>query len=217
MPSPVRVFVQARMSSRRFPGKVLVPLAGRPVVDRLLDAVCDVVPSDRVMVLTSDDPTDTPLCRHVEARGVASFRGALDDVFGRFRAALRKAPCERFVRLSADSPLLPAALLRRMLDETPVAADLVTNVKPRTFPKGWSVEVVRSAAFEAIDPALLTADDREHVTTFFYAHPDRYRIVNVSSADPAIASESFAVDTPDDLARLERLVAGGHVPSVAFA
>ena len=212
-----RIFIQARMSSQRFPGKVLTALARQPILQRLLDTVTAVVPASLVAVLTSTQPEDEAVAEFAERLGVTAFRGPLVDVFDRFRRALAQMPCERFVRLSADSPLLPAPLLQRMLETPSEGVDLVTNVQPRTFPKGWSVEVIRSAAFEAIDPAQLSDHDREHVTAFFYANPSRFTICNVESGDLQQAALSLAVDSPDDLARIERLFQEGRVPAVTFA
>jgi spore coat polysaccharide biosynthesis protein SpsF len=212
-----RVFIQARMSSRRFPGKVLTPLSGRPVLQRLVDAVTEVVPRTDVAILTSTDPSDEAIAAFAGSLDVAVVRGPLDDVFGRFRVALAQLACDRFVRLSADSPVLPPVLLERMLGVTADGADLVTNVFPRTFPRGWSVEVVNAATFAATDPGLLTAHDREHVTPYFYASPGRFTIRNVASANPDDASLSLAVDSPEDLARIERMVDRGELPPVTFA
>ncbi len=212
-----RIFIQARMSSRRFPGKVLVPFSGRPILQRVLDAVLSVVPAASVAILTSTDESDAKIAEFAEGLDVPVCRGPLDDVFARFRRALEQMPCDRFVRLSADSPLLPPSLLQRMLDTPAEGADIVTNVHPRTFPKGWSVEVVKAEAFELIDMAGLSEHDREHVTTCFYAHPDRFAIRNVSAGDARYADMSLAVDSPEDLARIEQMFERGDVPLVTFA
>jgi spore coat polysaccharide biosynthesis protein SpsF len=212
-----RIFIQARMSSRRFPGKVLTPLSGRPVLQRLVDAVTEIVPRAEVAILTSTDPSDTAIEAFAAPLGVAVVRGPLDDVFERFRVALAQLPCDRFVRLSADSPVLPAMLLDRMLSVPADGADIVTNVFPRTFPKGWSVEVVNAATFAAIEPRLLSPHDREHVTPYFYASPGRFTIRNVASANPRDADLSLAVDSPEDLARIETIVQRGALPPVTFA
>lgn len=212
-----RIFIQARMSSRRFPGKVLAPLSGRPILQRLLDRVTAVVSASSVAILTSTDPSDDAIAAAADRLGVSAFRGPLEDVFDRFRLALAQMPCERFVRLSADSPLLPPELLQRMLDTLADGADVVTNVHPRTFPKGWSVEVVNSAAFEAIAPSTLSERDREHVTTYFYARSDHFVIRNVCAGDPRYAGLSFAIDSPEDLVRIEQIFERGDVPPVTFA
>jgi spore coat polysaccharide biosynthesis protein SpsF len=82
-------------------------------------------------------------------------------------------------------------------------ADLVTNVQVRTFPKGHSVELIKSDTFERIDSLRLSAEEKEHVTRFYYNHPTEFRIINLSSENPSLAEVNYAVDTVDDFHRLE--------------
>lgn len=202
-----RAFIQARMSSRRFPGKVLAPLRGRPLIALLVSRVARAVPHERITVLTSYEPADDPLAAYLRQQGLSVFRGPLEDVFSRFRSCLAVAPCEWFFRVCADSPLLDGALLETLASHARRSdVDLVTNVYPRTFPRGQSVEMLRASTFAAIDPAGLNAHQREHVTTFYYENPQRFRILNVESGDPSLAAESLAVDTAEDLLRLEALL-----------
>jgi len=83
--------------------------------------------------------------------------------------------------------------------------DVVTNVFPRSFPPGQSVEVLRASAFSAACASMTRADEREHVTLHFYEHPERYRIVNFA-AEVACAGVRLCVDTADDLDVIETLV-----------
>lgn len=194
------------MSSRRFPGKVLAPFRGKPLVVHVVAAVRAVQGIRRVVVATSTEPSDDPLAAYLDAQGVPVFRGPLDDVFARFRAYAESNDCEWILRVSADSPLLDPAVLQRLLDHSELErSDLVTTICPRTFPRGQNGELIRASTLLAIDPSELTAEDHEHVTPFFYRHPERFRIVNVGSTDPAPAALSFVVDTVEDLARLEEL------------
>jgi spore coat polysaccharide biosynthesis protein SpsF (cytidylyltransferase family) len=194
------------MSSRRFPGKVLAPFRGRPLVRHVLDAVerafAGTMPAT---VVTSVDPTDDPLASYLESEGIDVFRGDLENVFGRFRACLLTRPCDWVLRINADSPLMSATVLRRVAERGESGCDVVTTTRPRTFPVGQNAELIRAALFADVDDAELTDEDREHVTGFFYRQPDRFRTVNVSCADPARAALPLAVDTVDDLHRLEAL------------
>lgn len=203
----VRIFVQARMSSARFPGKVLAPLAGDPIIAHVVRRLATVVPIERITVATSTEASDEPLALYAASLGVSVFRGPLDDVFERFRLCLRQHPCDWFLRICGDSPLLDVHVLRHViaLFET-VDADLITNAHIRTFPVGQGVEALKSATFAAIDSQRLDAFDREHVTRFYYSHPDEFRIVNVAHDQPEMAGTSVAVDTFDDLRRLEQLM-----------
>lgn len=201
----LRAFIQARMSSKRFPGKVLAPLTGTPLLGHVVERVSRVVPRDRIVIATSSHTADDPIVGYAGMLGVAAVRGPLTDVFARFRACLAEHPCEWFVRVCADSPLVDPALLARM---TALAgssdADLITNVQRRTFPKGQSLELLRAVTFLAVDPGTLDDGEREHLTRYFYARPERFRIVNIErEGPPATEAEHVVVDTLEDLRRLE--------------
>ncbi|MGZ3438378.1 MAG: cytidylyltransferase domain-containing protein [Polyangia bacterium] len=199
----VRAFIQARMSSRRFPGKVLAPFRGEPIVRHVLRALERALPDVPRVVVTSVEPSDDPLAAYLKELGADCFRGPLDDVQGRFRAALKAHPCDWVLRICADSPLLDAEILRRVVAARRDDLDLVTTTEPRTFPKGQNAELIRTRSFLEIDDAELDAADREHVTSFLHRRRDRFRLLNVTNDGPSRAAESVAVDTVEDLARLE--------------
>jgi spore coat polysaccharide biosynthesis protein SpsF (cytidylyltransferase family) len=201
--SEIHVFIQARMSSRRFPGKVLAPFRGKPIVWHVIDRVTRALPDLPRMVVTSTDSSDDPLAAYLAHIGTPCFRGPLDDVFERFRAAAREHGARAILRICADSPLLDERMLRAVAAAHDDAVDLVTTTAPRTFPKGNNAELINGATFAAIDASELDADDREHVTRFLHRNPSRFRIRNVESGDPSLAEQNCAVDTIEDLQRLE--------------
>ena len=205
-PAAIRAFVQARMSSHRFPGKVLAPFRGQPLIRQVVAAVQRGLPSVPVTVLTSEEASDDPLAAYLGQAGIAVFRGPLDDVFGRFRRCAAVQPCGWFMRVSADSPLLDGRVLRTLVERSQDGRwDVVTTIFPRTFPSGQNADLVRTQALMAVDAETLSPDEREHVTPFFYRHPDPFRILNVESGDPRLADVHLAVDTIEDLKRLEQL------------
>lgn len=215
--TPIRIFVQARMSSRRFPGKVLAPLAGRPLIAHVLERCGRAFGPQGVVLATSVDASDDPLAAFAAREGQALFRGDLDNVARRFQQCLAAHPCEWFVRISGDSPLIDPELIVAVAARREPQYDLVTNVHPRTFPPGQSVEVVRAACYAAIDTAAWTAEEREHVTLALYRSPQEYRVRNVGSREAGAARRSLAVDTREDLHAVEALIASGNVPSFAAA
>jgi spore coat polysaccharide biosynthesis protein SpsF len=203
-------FVQARMSSRRFPGKVLAPFRGEPIISRIVRTISDALPGVPVIVVTSDEVSDHPLAAYLAAIGVSCFRGPLDDVFGRFCGCLEQNPCDWIVRVCADSPLLGSHILRAVVEPIHRAAgsldvDLITTTAPRTFPKGQNAEVINATTLRKAKAEDMTPEDREHVTRYFHRHADRFRLLNIESGNPELASLSFAVDTIEDLRRLEEL------------
>ncbi len=194
------------MSSRRFPGKVLAPFRGLPLIQHVLAAVRRAVPSIPIVVTTSRESSDDPLVSYLRTSGNTVFRGPLDNVFERFRMCVSEHPCDWILRLSADSPLLDTRLLEAVvyhMDKT--SCDLVTTIFPRTFPRGSNAELIRVNTLIKIDPGELSAADQEHVTPVYYRNPDQYRIVNIESGNPQLAELSLAVDTIEDLHRLEQL------------
>jgi spore coat polysaccharide biosynthesis protein SpsF len=199
-----RIFIQARMSSTRFPGKMLAPFRGTPLIAQVLARFQDAGLGSQVVVLTSLDRTDDPLADFVANRcAVPVFRGELGNVLGRFQAALLEYPCEWFVRISGDSPLIDASLVRAMIGWSSREHDVVSNVVHRTFPPGQSVECIRSDAFSALCPRDLTPDQREHVTKVFYDRPCDWRTRSVICADPKWASARMVIDTLADLHAME--------------
>jgi spore coat polysaccharide biosynthesis protein SpsF len=192
------------MSSQRFPGKVLAPFRGEPLIRRIVQALQTLGDSVPLTVLTSRETSDDPLVAYLQSLQIDCFRGPLEDVAGRFVFALQTRPCDWFIRLCADSPFPNIPLMRKMLQRTTSqSADLLTNTFPRSFAKGRSVEIVRTEAFFNIPWESATEADREHVTRYFYQQADAFRIENFPRPPEEPFHEDAAIDTLEDLQRLE--------------
>jgi spore coat polysaccharide biosynthesis protein SpsF len=194
------------MGSARLPGKVLRPIAGKPIVEYLLERLERAGRLDRIIVATSVEPADDGIAELCSARGTPCHRGDEADVAGRFVDAAAAHGLDAVVRVSADSPLLDQALVDRAVVLYDDGVDLVTNVAPRTFPPGESVEVVRVEALRRARAEMTEQEDLEHVTRYLYARPERFRIRNFAAAR-AYPPLHLAVDTVEDLARVEAIVA----------
>lgn len=193
------------MSSERFPGKVLAPFRGRPLLAHVTERVAGALPLKLLVLATSAEASDDPLaCYAGKALGLRVFRGPLEDVVRRFQLCLAANPCEWFFRVCADGPLYDPGILKRMLALAGrTDLDLVTNVFPRSFPRGQSAEMIRAKTFSALKPEGLTLEQREHATKVFYDRPARFRILNIDSGRPELSGQRLTVDSPQDLLRLE--------------
>lgn len=199
-------FIQARMSSQRLPGKVLAEVEGKALLVYLIERLRRCSRVRDIAVVTSTAPEDAAVAVCGERNGVKSYRGSLDDVLGRFLAAAEAFCVDSFVRINGDSPLLVPDLVDRGIEEFEAEKyDLVTNAFPRSYPKGQSVEVVSVEALKSVASQTSGLQDREHVTRFFYNHPDRFRVRNFAN-DADLSSIQMSVDTPDDLAAFKNLV-----------
>jgi spore coat polysaccharide biosynthesis protein SpsF (cytidylyltransferase family) len=197
------VGVQARMSSRRLPGKVLLPIAGKPMLGYLLDRLERCPGAPPVVVVTSGGADDDPVAAFCSRRRVDCFRGDLENVASRFAAVAEQRGLDGFVRVCGDSPLLDGRLVERALHLLRQGGcDVVTNVFPRSYPPGQSVEAIRADAFRRACELMSQPEDFEHVTKVFYQHPARFRVRNFT-APSAFGEVHLAVDTPEHLRLIE--------------
>ena len=198
--------IQARMSSRRLPGKVLKPLAGRAMVEHIYAAAAEALSPENVIVATSIHPSDDELERFCRLHGMKVFRGSLENVVERLQGALKQTEASAFFRICADSPFYDPAVMNLAKEiYARKEVDLVTNVFPRSFPKGRSVELARRESFLALDAAELGMEEREHVFAHYYKNPGRFRVENFSAAIN-YSNLNLCVDTPEDWDRAERFL-----------
>jgi spore coat polysaccharide biosynthesis protein SpsF (cytidylyltransferase family) len=198
------------MTSKRLPQKPLRDLAGREILGRVLDRVSGAKSVSRVIVATSTHRTDDPLATFCEKEATYCFRGSLYDVAGRMLAAADELKAPVFIRISGDSPVIDPQLIDRGVGVyRELRPDLATNVFPRTFPAGQSVEVIDTEALRTLRSKNRgsgdAADGREHVTSGFYRAPQSWKIVNFTSGLPG-PHPSMAVDTAEDLSRIQGLL-----------
>lgn len=205
------------MSSTRLPGKVLKPLLGEPMILRQIERLRRSRRLDRLVVATSDQPSDDPLVDALRAAGVAVFRGPLDDVLARFLGALDAYPAEHVVRLTADCPLIDPLVMDATIDlHLAAGADYAPNrLVAAGYPKGLDVEVVTADALRRAAAQATTPEEREHVTWGIWNHPERYRIARL---EPPIdeGEVRWTVDRPDDLEFVRAVYAGLYPAKPAF-
>lgn len=198
--------IQARMSSQRFPGKMMHALSGKPLIQYLTERLerCP-IPHETVLT-TSTDSEDKALEDFCREKGLPCVRGSLENVAERFKNVLDQHPFDFFVRINGDSPLLDPYLIEKGVHlYEKEEADLITNVHPRSYPRGQSVEVVRTQTFLKTFPSLQSKPDQEHVTRYFYEHSKKFKILNFSS-DNNQGQERLCVDTQDDMNQLSDII-----------
>lgn len=208
--------LQARMSSTRFPGKVLAPLAGQPMVLRQIERISRASSLDGLIVATSTDSTDDELVDVLASAGIAVLRGDLDDVLGRFVMAIDELDPRVVVRLTADCPLTSPAVIDKVVGSFNMGdADYVSNTMRPTYPDGLDVEVVSADVLRAVASEATDPHEREHVTLGVYRRHERFRIRNVAH-DVDLSSLRWTVDTPADYAFVASVYEGLYPRKNAF-
>ncbi len=195
----VMALLQARSSSTRLPGKVLKPLLGEPMILRQIERLRRARNIDRLMVVTSDSPSDDELAARCVEAGVEVFRGSLDDVLDRFYSAVKDIRPQHVVRLTADCPLADPEVIDAVIDfHRDGDYDYASNVLEPTYPDGLDAEVFRFSVLETIWQEASLASQREHVTSFIYQHPERFKL-GCLKRDSDLSALRWTVDEPSDL------------------
>lgn len=199
------IIVQARMTSTRLPGKVLLPLAGEPMLVRLLERLRRVQRADGIVIATTTNVTDDPIAAMCAQQGVPCHRGSELDVLSRYADAARLHAADVVVRITSDCPLIDPALIDQLIAVYEEGdSDYVSNMLPPTWPYGMAVEVFSATALAQAHAEATQDAEREHVTPFIYWHPQRYRLRNVASP-VALSHHRWTVDTPEDYELVRRL------------
>jgi glutamate-1-semialdehyde 2,1-aminomutase len=196
------------MASRRLPGKVLLDLAGKPVLDWVARAARATPGVDDVWIATSTASADDAIAKWCGSRGVSVHRGSEDDVLERFREAADASGAEVVVRLTADCPFLdPAVMAQTIRLRTVAGADYASNVDPPTWPDGLDCEVVVIGALRAAAADATRSSDREHVTSFIRNNRARFSAETLIAPLPGLARERWTLDDPEDFAFVQAVAA----------
>ena len=199
--------VQARYGSRRFPGKVLADFCGKQILTHVLESVGEGCGRQNVVLATSDTSQDDPVAEFARAGGWRLHRGSLENVWSRFREVAEITQADWIIRICADSPLMPPTLIQTMMALVQSDLDLVTNIHPRSFPRGHSVEILNQRLFRQEKYFPQTDGDREHVTPQLYRMAE-VRILNFWNPRGDQSTLAWSVEEPGDIERLEKLCDG---------
>ena len=204
----VAAITQARIGSSRLPGKVLLPILGRSLLEYHVERVARAKLVDKVVVATTTRPADDAIEAACAKLDVSVFRGSEDDVLARYAGAAAAHNADVVVRVTSDCPLIDPEIIDRTVAEFLRRApdiDYVSNRLVTTFPRGLDTEVLSRAALDAAAADATDPDDREHVTLFVWRQPQRFRLANVANAVD-LSHHRWTVDEPADLELMKRII-----------
>ncbi|MBM7518708.1 cytidylyltransferase domain-containing protein [Nocardioides nitrophenolicus] len=203
----VGVVTQARMTSTRLPGKVLIEVGGRVLLDLHLGRLAGV--GDVLVVATTTNQADDRVADLAAQRGVGVVRGSEHDVLGRYAVAARSYDLDAVVRVTSDCPLIDGHLVAEAVELFRAAGDpwlYLSNTVERTYPRGLDFEVFGAEALFDADTHATDPGHREHVTPYLRGNGSgRMRLRSMRRADDA-ANLRLTLDTADDLALIRALI-----------
>lgn len=213
--------IQARTGSSRLPGKVLLPLLDRPVLEWVIRATRAVRGVDEVIVATTTEPGDDAIVRVCEALGVSYVRGSVDDVLSRFLLAVSAdgvGDADAILRVTSDCPLMDPVVADMVVGawRADPSLDHVGTFNPRCLPRGLDAEIAKVDALRRLDRDLggENAHHRTHVTSYLYSNPADFRVASVNVM-PDASDLRATLDTPEDWELISRLagILGDRPPS----
>jgi spore coat polysaccharide biosynthesis protein SpsF len=205
--------IQARMGSSRLPGKVLLPLADKPVLQHVVERVVASGAFDDVVVATTTRAIDDVIVQFAPTIGATVVRGDEDDVLSRFGIAARVSRADAIMRITADCPLIDADILAEMTDRFRRGdVDVVTNCLVRTLPRGLDAELFSRDVLDTMLEEAKSASHREHVTPFIYENSHRFRVHSYELNDDH-SRYRLTLDTPEDFELLQHLFGGTVDPA----
>lgn len=195
------------MSSTRLPGKVLADIAGKTMIERVIQRTAAAVEVDQVVVAATTDIADDPLVQTIENLGLcAVFRGSLEDVLARYYHSAQQYKADLVVRVTADDPLKDPSIIDkavRYLKED-AGLDYCSNTLDPSYPEGLDIEVFRFAALARAHAEAALRSEREHVTPYIWKHPELFELLNFHF-EKDLKDWRWTVDKPADLQFMRRV------------
>lgn len=190
--------IEARMTSARLPGKVLLPTCGKPLLAHLIERLQRVSNLDAIVIATTINSGDDPIVELAQGMGVGCFRGSENDVLSRVLGAAQAYGADVIVEITGDCPAIDPNIVAQCIDAFFVSgADYVEN---SLYPGGMNFTAFTTKTLAEVE--LFTRNDplaREHVSLPIYKHPEKYRQYKVV-APPELSRPDIYIelDEPSD-------------------
>ena len=199
MTNQTLVILQARMSSSRLPGKVMMKINDKPMIYWQIMRILEAESVNKLVVATSLDATDDCLVDYLEDNLIKVHRGSLDNVLSRFTEVTAKYDYDALIRLTGDCPLVMPELIDQMVDKFyDLNVDYLSNTIEPTFPDGLDIEIIGRGILEKLATFKLVKMELEHVTYGIYTRPETFSLFNFTSKSN-LSTERWTVDYQEDL------------------
>lgn len=197
----IAVIIQARMDSTRLPGKVLMPISGKPMVQHVLDRLSFAKKIDMIILAIPNTKENDVLEKFAKENDIIYVRGSEEDVLERYYKAAEKFKVDVIVRITADCPLIDPKIVDLVIEKhLSSKADYTSNNIKRTFPLGLDMQVFNFDVLERAHKEAKSVFDKEHVVPYIHQRPDIFKLESVEAIGVLKRPElRLTVDTKEDL------------------
>ena len=203
--------IQARMSSTRLPGKVMIKVDNE---NTILDCVINQLQNSKeiknIVIATTDQEEDDVIAEFVKNRAIKYFRGSKKDVLDRYYQCAKKFNFSEIIRITSDNPLIDYEIVDTVVEHFKsnnydfITTDQPLNTFHRTYPFGYGVEVFTFSALENAWKNAKLPSEREHVTPYFYKNKEIFRQTNIENSEDH-SRFRCTVDTKYDLELIQKI------------
>ncbi len=203
----VSAIIQARITSTRLPGKVLMDIEGKPMLWHVINRLKSSKKLDDIILTIPDTKENDILEKFAKDNKVKYFRGNENNVLSRYYETAKKFHCEVIVRLTSDCPLIDPKIVDLVIEKhLNRGVDYTSNVIKKTFPRGLDVEVFNFMVLEKAHKGAKENYQREHVTPYIYEHPEIFKLQNITAKGILKRPEiRLTVDTKEDLRLIKEI------------
>ena len=171
--------IQARMGSSRLPGKVLKEIQKKPILDYVIKQVKFSKKIKKIVIATTVDQNDNVIEKFCQSKKISYFRGKENDVLDRYYQCGKKFGFKKIVRITSDNPLIDPEIIDECIEVYEKNNfDYLSTEHPPTLPQGYAVEIFTFKALENAWKNAKKPSEREHVTPYFYNHPEFFSLYN---------------------------------------
>lgn len=199
--------IEARMTSSRLPGKVLMEIRDKPVLQHIIERLRNSKMLDDIVVATTVNQTDDAIVALCKAIGCSYFRGSEEDVLLRVLDAAKSVEADIIVEITGDCPVIDWNHVDYLIEQYLMNDyDYVSNVIKRTFPRGFDTQVFSVKTLDKVNTLTNNPVDHEHVSCYIYQHPNIFKLWNWDAPKELNHPEyEITLDTKEDFILIKNI------------
>lgn len=202
----VTAIIQARTSSTRLPGKVLLKVLGKTILEYVTERTKKAKNIEEVIVATTKKKEDQKIVKLMKKTKVNFYCGSEKDVLDRYYQAAKLYQAQNIARITSDNPLIDPRIIDKVIKRYfQTNADYCSNTLKETFPDGQDVEVFKFQALKSTWKRAKLLSEREHVTPYIKKHPEKFKLVNVKS-QKNLSDRRWTVDEREDFKLIKTIL-----------
>ena len=199
------IIIPARMGSKRLRGKILKKINNHPLLWILIKRLKKVKSIKKIVVSTTKNKVDDKIIQFCKKNKISYYRGSTNNVAERVCETASKFNADAFIRINGDSPFIDYRIIDKLINIfKKKKPDLMTNIFPRSFPIGQSVEIVDQKTLSANLNKLTNKSHKEHITKYFYKNSKKFKIENFKNSEN-YSNKKLAIDTKKDFERFKNM------------